>query len=355
MRRIRQRRLSVTALVTGMVVWLLVGAAGHPAAAPWWPQPASSQARVVDETRIDQRMIDLKISSPALGHDAMVRLLVPRGWSKDADRTWPVLYLLHGCCEDKDYTSWTHFTDVEEFTADKDAIIVMPSAGRIGMYAKWWNWGLSDKPDWPKFHLTELRQILENQYRAGTDRSVAGLSMGAYGAMEYAAENPGMFGAAAAYSGALDLTRFPIPQFTQLNLIANGHFLWGALFGDPWSMLFRWEQHNPAGKVEELRGTRLYVSCGDGKPGPIEDPAYPGAVEEVPFEPEPGDNPDDPGWEASVLEEMSLENSKSFVSKLRAEGVPATVDFYSGGTHSWPYWERALKRSWSTLASGMGI
>lgn len=356
MRRVRhRRRLTITAVaVTTMA---LVSAPGHGGAAKsGWPVTADPGAKVVAETQIDERTIDLKLSSPALGgQEAMVRLLVPRGWSKTADRTWPVLYLLHGCCEEKDYTSWTHFTDVEEFTADKDAIIVMPTGGKHGMYSQWWNWGLSNKPDWPKFHLTELRQILESTYRAGTKRSVAGLSMGAYGAMEYAANNQGMFGAAAAYSGAINLTKFPIPLFTQLNLIAQGHFMWGALFGDPWSMLFMWEQHNPANKAEKLRGTRLYVSSGDGKPGSLEEPGYPGAVEEVPYEAPPGQDPDDAAWAAKVLEEMSLENSKTFVNKLKASGVPVTVDFYQGGTHSWPYWERALKRSWPILASGMGM
>ena len=34
----------------------------------------------------------------------------------------------------------------------------------------------------------------------------------------------------------------------------------------------------------------------------------------------------------------------TFVDRLKALGIPATVDAYGPGTHSWPYWERKLHR-----------
>ncbi|KAA5827129.1 alpha/beta hydrolase family protein [Saccharopolyspora hirsuta] len=337
MRGTRQRRRrSPRALTAGILAALVLPLAGAGAAAEPDPPAADDGARVVAETWIDERTLDLKIETPALPGTAMVRLLVPRGWSKDATRTWPVLYLLHGCCDPAEYQSWTAFTDVEEFTADKPAIIVMPSGGAIGMYSQWWNYGLSDKPDWPTFHTTELRQILERGYKAGTDRAVAGLSMGGYGAMEYASRFPGMFSAAAAYSGALNTLAPPIPEVTQLNMIAQGFPVWGVLWGDPWSQRLRWMDHNPFDKVERLRGTKLFVSAGDGQPGPIEDPSGPPPA-------------------GSLLEEVALGNSRTFTDRLQAAGIPVTTDYYGPGTHTWPYWERALKRSWPLLASGMGI
>nr|WP_042182261.1 alpha/beta hydrolase family protein [Kibdelosporangium sp. MJ126-NF4] len=317
-----------------MLAAVVLPSAGYGTAAAAPVAVADDGARVIGEIQVDERTIDLKIQTPALPGTGMVRLLVPSGWSKSATRTWPVLYLLHGCCEVKEYKSWTEFTDVEQFTADKQAIIVMPSGGAIGMYSKWWNYGFSDKPDWPTFHTTEVRQILERGYKAGTRRSIAGLSMGGYGAMEYASRFPGMFGAAAAYSGAINVLMPPIPEVTQLNMIAQGFFVWGILWGDPWSQRARWMDHNPFDKVDKLRGTQLYVSSGDGNPGPLEN-GPPGA--------------------GALLEGAALGNSKSFTDKLRANGIPVTADYYGPGTHSWPYWERALKQSWPVLASGMGI
>ncbi|HEY0688102.1 MAG TPA: alpha/beta hydrolase-fold protein [Kribbella sp.] len=44
--------------------------------------------------------------------------------------------------------------------------------------------------------------VLEQNWGASTNRVVAGLSMGGQGALLYAARHPGMFRAAAAYSGS---------------------------------------------------------------------------------------------------------------------------------------------------------
>jgi S-formylglutathione hydrolase FrmB len=50
------------------------------------------------------------------------------------------------------------------------------------MFSAWWNFGLSSKPDWETFHVTEVRQILDRGYRAGTQRAIAGISIGGFGA-----------------------------------------------------------------------------------------------------------------------------------------------------------------------------
>ncbi|WP_158881680.1 alpha/beta hydrolase [Amycolatopsis anabasis] len=336
MTRTRQRRrVPIRALVAALFTGVLVPATGDTAASAA-PVTADDGAKVTKETWVDQRTLDLEIQSPALGAKASVRLLVPSGWAKNSGQSWPNLWLLHGCCEVADYQSWTKFTDVEQFTADKPAMIVMPSGGKIGMYSEWWNYGLFGVPDWRKFHLTEVKQILERGYGAGDRRSIAGLSMGGYGAMEYASRVPGMFGAAASYSGAVDVLAPGIPEVTQLNMINQGFFVWGVLWGDPWSQRARWMDHNPADKVDKLRGTKLYVSSGDGKTGPLDDPAGPPPA-------------------GALLEDVALGNSRGFVGKLQQGGVPVTVDFYGAGTHTWPYWQFALHRSWPVLASGMGI
>ncbi|WP_433599356.1 hypothetical protein ACQPXH_27435 [Nocardia sp. CA-135953] len=40
--------------------------------------------------------------------------------------------------------------------------------------------------------------------------------------------------------------------------------------------------------------------------------------------------------------------------RLNQLGIPATYDLEPTGTHSWGYWERALKESWPVLANGLG-
>jgi len=45
-----------------------------------------------------------------------------------------------------------------------------------------------------------------------------------------------------------------------------------ALFGDPVAQSSIWAAHNPADLVEGLRGTMLFVSCGNGQVGLLDPP-----------------------------------------------------------------------------------
>ncbi|MET9325049.1 alpha/beta hydrolase family protein [Streptomyces sp. NPDC003038] len=270
-------------------------------------------------------MLDLTVESPALQAVVPVRLLLPPGWRPRTDRTWPVFYLLHGAYDD--YTSWTRETDVADLTDGADVLVVMPTASRDGFYSDWWNHGAAGPPGWETFHLVELRQILERGYCAGQRRSIAGLSMGGFGAMSYAARHPGMFRAAASYSGAVHTTRGIGPGMIQSVVVGHGHDPL-ALWGDPTLNGGIWAAHNPHDLADRLLDIPLYVSSGNGQPGPL-DP--------------PGTLPD------PVIEPMCADMSTAFVAKLRDLGADLTSDLYGPGTHSWPYWQRALHDSWPML------
>ena len=247
-------------VVAGLVVGSVVSIAGAAQQVT-----ADDGAAVVGQTQVAPRTLDLTIQSPALGRTAMTRLLLPPDWDARPDTRWPVLYLLHGCCDD--YTSWTRQTDVAALTAGTDVLVVMPEAGPDGYYSNW----LSG-PAWETFHTVELRQLLERGYRAGQRRAIAGLSMGGLGALDYSARHPGMFQAAASYSGALDTTlnQDTINQVTSI-VTSNGHDP-NALWGDPTKQRLVWAAHNPFDLAFALRGTRLFIACGNGQPGPLDPP-----------------------------------------------------------------------------------
>lgn len=295
--------------------------------------------RVVSEVRLDARTLDLTVASPALGARATVRLLLPTGWRPGAGRSWPVLYLLHGAWDD--HTSWTRETDVAALTEDAGVLVVMPDAGTAGFYSDWWNDGARGAPRWETFHLGEVRRLLERDYGAGGSRAVAGLSMGGFGAMSYAARHPGMFRAVASYSGVTHPTytgphqpsAYDGPAFVRMILESNG-FDPLALWGDPAAQRGIWAAHDPVRLAPLLALARvpLFVSCGNGRPGPLDPP-------HAPVDPD--------------VEPLCEIMSAALVKRLRALGADVTADLYGPGRHGWPYWERELHASFPMLRDAL--
>ena len=317
-----------------VAVLLLAAAACTSSRPPESARPSDRSARVVATRTLGPRIRDLTVDSPALGRTATVRLLLPRGFQAQPDRRWPVLWLLHGCCDT--YQSWTRSTDVERLAGLAGVLVVMPEGGQVGYYSDWYRPGSDGPSRWETFHLTELRQLLERDWRAGDRRAVAGLSMGGLGAMAYAARHPGLFQAAASYSGVLD-TRYrgdPTtgPQIVQGTLRSLGEDP-DALWGDPRRQAAVWAAHNPYDLAAKLRGVRLFVSVGDGRPGPLD---------------RPGTDP-----RAGQVEQGLHPQSAAFVKRLRRLGIPVSFDDYGPGSHDWPYWQRELHRSLPLLLAAL--
>jgi diacylglycerol O-acyltransferase / trehalose O-mycolyltransferase len=137
-----RRRRPASLLVVRMIVLVAAvvavvaspGLAAGRGAAPL-PQ-AGDGARVVAEQQVGPHLVDLTVQSPALGRTAKVRLLTPDGWQqRRPGKRWPVLYLLHGCCDT--YQSWTRETDMEELRALRGVLVVVPEAGQVGCYRDW--------------------------------------------------------------------------------------------------------------------------------------------------------------------------------------------------------------------------
>lgn len=312
-----------SALTVAVLVWaglLGCGGAEEPA------EQAPVEAAVVDVDEVRDQVRDITVDSPALGFEARVRLLLPAGFESDTDQRYPVLYLLHGCCDT--YTSWTLNTDIEELATDLDLLVVIPDGGLAGFYSDW-----VEGPQWEQFHLGELRAILEDEYRASDVRAVAGLSMGGLGALGYAARNPGMFVAAASYSGVVHTTLTGGTSQNYLTLVSSQGEEPRGLWGDPRDDADVWAAHNPYDLAEQLRGTQLYLSVGAGEPGPL----------------------DRGGANTDPTEAALLPQNEALAARLAELDIPATLSFYGPGTHSWPYWQRELTASWPLLLAALGL
>ena len=290
------------------------------------PYPADDGATVVRQTIVAQREIDVAISSPALGSIQNVRLLLPPDWDAQPDTKWPVFYLLHGCCGN--YQNWTEASNIVQLSANTDVLVAMPEGGPAGYYSNW-----QHGPAWATFHLTEVRQLLERDFRGGQNQAIAGLSMGAFGAMSYAALNPGMFKVAASYSGLLDTT-YNQASIDQIESIVTGPggAAADALWGNPNAGGNTWNARNPYTNAAGLRGTQLYISAGSGNPGPLNGPHD--------------------GFDPS--EQLVDQESTLMVQELRKLGIPVTTDLGYAGTHAWPYWNQQLNLSFPMLMKAIG-
>lgn len=248
--------------------------------------------------------------------DATVRVLLPAGYETSRAR-YPVLYLLHGAGDT--YTRWTENTDVQAFSAQFPLIIVMPDGGRdanAGFYSDW----VDGSRQWETFHTSVLRRWVERHYRTlrgKRHRAVAGLSMGGFGAMSYAARHRGLFRAAASFSGAVDT----LYADARTPILFAARVIQPGIWGDPVTDAPAWRAHNPVDLAKRLRGTALFLTTGDGTPGG------------------PAGDVDDPL--AYAAEAVVSGMNQSFASALEAAGVPFARDLHRG-YHGWPYWERAL-------------
>jgi diacylglycerol O-acyltransferase/trehalose O-mycolyltransferase len=313
--------------------------------------PAARDSRYVD-LQIDSTSLSLSSSDPV-----RVRVLLPVGWT--ASKSWPVLYLLTG--HGASYASWSCDTFVETYVGSAPVIVVMPdgtreyattdspdtlAAGIPSLYSDWQSASSDGSPEkWETFHTSELPPILASLFGASATRAIGGLSMGGLGVMDYAARHPGMFSAAASYSGFLH-TESTLGIATENAAIADAgqstNAPWGYAPGTLGATLFgtQWPEHDPTALASSLLSLPLFVSAGNGTAGTLPD--------------------EDDSSGAETVEAGALSMAQDFVSALTSANggtVPPklTEDFYGNGTHSWAYWDAELCRSLPVLMKAMGV
>jgi S-formylglutathione hydrolase FrmB len=274
-------------------------------------RPAGAQAiTVVGRERLGSRLEQWTLRTPALAGPTRVRVLLPAGYAADHGRRYPVLYLLHGA--DGDYRSWTRDGDAEAITAGAPLIVVMPDGGDMGWYTDWYAGDRTVRPRWETYHVGELVPWIDATYRtiaARRGRAIAGLSMGGYGALSYAARHPATFAAAASFSGALEI---------------GSAAAWGGRSANE----ARWRAHLPISIAGRLRSLALVeLRTGNGRPGPLDRRGT------------------RPGCPACGIERFLHPANVRLHERLRALGIRHVWDDYGPGTHDWPYWRRDLRET----------
>lgn len=317
----------LTAALAAVPVLLSLAAPAHAASSA----SAADGAFVTAQTQVDSRTMDITVSSPAAGTTTQVRLLLPPGWSSTASRSWPVLYLLHGCCDA--YQGWTQNTNLEAATQGAPVIIALPDGGGAGLYTNWSNNNGSGGPRWEDFVATELPQILASGYRASGVAAIGGVSTGGGAALFIAAHHPSQYTAVASYSGTDCISLPPAQALIQATLVRAGLDPNGP-WASPLSTPNQWGAHDPCSLLSALKGLRIFLSVGSGLTifgNPV--PCAPGG---------------------GILESSVAPGVYTFSVDLTLAGIPYTSDFYLGGCHSWPYWQTAFAQSWPMLEAALG-
>jgi len=222
---------------------------GLPVVSGWWKHSS--------------RLLQVRFDPPELAVSTDVNVLLPRRYRR-TDRRYPVLYLLHGAGQW--HRSWLDYGEVRSLTRRRKLIVVLPDAGAYGFYSDWDNGGAGGPPMWETWHLGRLVPWIDSRFRTRTRRSaraIAGVSMGGFGALSYAARRPDLFSAAASFSGAVDTNH---PEFVRDFEAAGGNAIWGPRERDE----ARWRAHNPLDLAANLRAVDVHLFTGNGVVDPVE-------------------------------------------------------------------------------------
>ncbi|MBY6682672.1 esterase family protein [Rhodococcus sp. BP-316] len=344
----RTTRLSIAGVLIASLVTIgnagVAGAQNGPSSSPAVVAGTPGGARVVDVEHVGGLRYLVDVYSPSM--DTVVPLQIFRPADTSAPR--PTYYLLNGASGGEDPSSnWPDQTDVESFFADKNVNVVIPRDGAFSYYTDW----IADDPElgrnkWKTFLTEELPPVINSSLGTTGTQAIGGISMAASAVLMLAADAPGLYASVASFSGCAstsdDLGRAWVKLVVEARGGGDTTNMWGPDGGPEWIA------NDALLNAEKLRGTPLYLSTGNGLPGFDDTLASARIAGDV------------PALVNRVLVGGGIESitdscTRAFAGKLFDLGIPATVNFRNGGTHSWAYWQDDLHESWPMVAGSLGL
>ena len=239
------------------------------------------------------------IQSEVLGVTRQYSVYLPKSYTTNTDKKYPVLYLLHGVWgNNTDWVERGHIQDVANKLIDAEEavemIIIMPDGGRE------WN-GYFDMEGWPyeTFFFTEFMPYIESKYRIIGDkkhRAIAGLSMGGGGTVVYSQKHSELFSSAYAMSALMGIEPGG-------GLPANDKKIAALNTSVIENHCVKFVENADDATKENLKSVRWFVDCGD----------------------------DDFLFDVNI----------AFCQAMRKAQVPYQLRVRNGG-HDWEYWHSAL-------------
>lgn len=181
-----------------------------------------------------------------------------------SDRKYKVLWLLHGTFGD--HTDWVRKTNIELYAAEKNLVVVMPSALNSN-YSNWNDSMLGYRMF--DFLTEELMPLVYGWFPVSDKREdnfIAGLSMGGRGTIKFAVNHPEKFAAAAVLSAIpMDMSDMG-PENTCPMLNTNNERMHATLRNAGGLEAFQNSNENVWSIIDRLATTgtlpRLMFACG---------------------------------------------------------------------------------------------
>ncbi|GAB87372.1 putative mycolyltransferase [Gordonia rubripertincta NBRC 101908] len=282
------------------------------------------------------RVLDLTVHSAAMKRDVPIRVLVPENTSTPR----PTLYLLNGAGGGEGNGHWFEQTDIVDFVDDKNVNIVVPMRGAYSYYTDWVRVDpVLGRNKWTTFLTKELPPVIDDELNTTGVNAIAGISMAGTSVLSLAEAAPHLYTAVASYSGCAETStnigRLAIQAVVELRGGGDMTNIWGPI-GSP-----AWREHDPVVNAGKLRGKSIYISSGTGLPGPHDRLTGAGISGDTVIYA-------DQIAVGGAIEAATYHCTRNLERRLGQLGIPATFD-YEPGTHSWPYWQDQLAKSWPML------
>ncbi|MFT4049278.1 MAG: alpha/beta hydrolase-fold protein [Solirubrobacterales bacterium] len=259
------------ACLLAVIALTLMLAPAAKADAPNW---VNGNGMTVTQKWTDNRRLDIDVTTTAVQGIHRVIVILPDGYYAHPTWRYPVVYMLHGALAGP--TAWiTNGGAAMQISANKNVILVIPDGGVKGWYTNWINGAQYSPQNWWTFHNDQVVPFIDRNLRTIANRNgraIVGLSMGGWGAMNYAETRSDLYRYVAAYSGAVDLTQPTIAAtiFGEETSIVPGSGTPappGSIFGNLSPGFNQIAQEytatNPA-KIAKLRNTHVDLYSGQG-------------------------------------------------------------------------------------------
>lgn len=230
--------------------------------------------------------------SSSLNRFQPVAWAVPHSASAHPNRLYPMLLLLHG--RNCNYLSWAKHTKVLQYAAHYEMVVAFAEGGE-----GWYTDSADGMQPWETDIISSLVPWLRKHlplHAPGRCWAVGGMSMGGYGAIKLSLKYTSTFATGVSHGGAFEITRRE-----------GAHPVFGDFHGDM--------AHRKLNDVYALAEAALCKL-------PTERPSL---------------------WIDCGTEDELLPVSRRFHQHLEFTGYGHQY-YETNGHHTWPYWNRALRR-----------